>query len=396
LFLWIFGAAVEGRIRPFKYICLYLLAGLTGGLVQSLASPIPNFGASGAIMGVAGAYLFMFPFAHTNVFWYFVFKIGIGNWPAWSLICYFVALDIINGFLLHAHDGVAHITHLCGFIIGLLFVLLIKAHSDSEAVSEVQATKHDLGNKLELMSWAELDILLDHPTDNMEMVVAFCNKAVVQPGQQGTRRAVEIIMKHKEQLLEYRDPVAVAQALLKIPPDIAAGLGVFYLSLGRKLEGVARHDVAVDVYRRIVDMEPGSTDAGAAMMRFGRIWETIYRNNDMARDAYEAYINKFPNGPLLDTAEHALARVGGPKVVAPIFRQGTVTKVDLDEPLETSQETVRQADRTAEHLTGANEEPEEVIAVERKDAYIAPPKEVRPKVQFVRQRRVFNDSDDEE
>ena len=62
LFLWLFGAAAEGRLRPLKFITLYLIAGWTGGLLsdfmQGLSNPdVPSLGASGAIMGLAGAYL---------------------------------------------------------------------------------------------------------------------------------------------------------------------------------------------------------------------------------------------------------------------------------------------------------------------------------------------------
>ncbi len=67
LFLWIFGASVEGRIKPFKFLGLYFLAGLGGGVLHEvmvgiLAPKQFGLGASGAIMGVAGAYLYMFPY----------------------------------------------------------------------------------------------------------------------------------------------------------------------------------------------------------------------------------------------------------------------------------------------------------------------------------------------
>ena len=70
LFLWIFGDNVEDRFGHAKFLIFYLLAGVAGTLAQFVLaphSPVPNVGASGAIAGVLGAYILMFPQSRVNV-----------------------------------------------------------------------------------------------------------------------------------------------------------------------------------------------------------------------------------------------------------------------------------------------------------------------------------------
>ncbi len=122
LFLWIFGDNVEHRIGHALYLVFYLVAGVIASFAQILIatdSVIPTLGASGAISGVLGAYLVMFP---TNRVTVFLFRILLPV-PAIVAIGMWAALQFISGFgggLSGEGGGVAYMAHIGGFIAGLV------------------------------------------------------------------------------------------------------------------------------------------------------------------------------------------------------------------------------------------------------------------------------------
>ncbi len=131
LFLWIFGDNVEHRIGRVTYLVFYLVAGLIASLAQVLVSPdstIPSLGASGAISGVLGAYLVMFPGNRVTVF---VFRF-LTRVPAIVAIGMWAVLQFVNGLgsiavSSETSGGVAYLAHVGGFIAGLLAGLLFRS-----------------------------------------------------------------------------------------------------------------------------------------------------------------------------------------------------------------------------------------------------------------------------
>ena len=135
LFLWIFGAAVEGRLRPLRFLAVYLFAGTLGSLLSDFVTGLinpdtPSLGASGAIMGLAGAYLYLFPYAPIRLVWFMWFFMlprgGITEWQARWVILYFVGWDVINGVMMGGGDGVGHFAHLGGAAAGFGAVWLLR------------------------------------------------------------------------------------------------------------------------------------------------------------------------------------------------------------------------------------------------------------------------------
>lgn len=123
LFLWVFGDNVEHRVGAIRYVIFYLVAGVIGSLAQiaiNTDSPIPTLGASGAISGVLGAYLVMFPGNRVTVF---LFRI-VTQVPALVAIGLWAAFQFINGIGAFAvteetAGGVAYMAHIGGFVAGL-------------------------------------------------------------------------------------------------------------------------------------------------------------------------------------------------------------------------------------------------------------------------------------
>jgi membrane associated rhomboid family serine protease len=131
-FLWVFGRSVEDRLGPMKFILFYLLCGLAAAGLQVAVEPgsaLPMLGASGAISGVLGAYLIMFPTAwiYTLVPWI----VPILPVPAFLfLIVWFVfqALNSVGSMLsgADAAGGVAWWAHAGGFTAGITLILWAK------------------------------------------------------------------------------------------------------------------------------------------------------------------------------------------------------------------------------------------------------------------------------
>lgn len=122
LFLWIFGDNVEDAVGHLRYILFYLLAGMCAAAAQVLidpASPAAMVGASGAIAGVLGAYLVLYPRAPITVFVFF-FLISL---PAWVVIGGWFALQVLGARALDTTSGgVAVYAHIGGFLAGVLAI----------------------------------------------------------------------------------------------------------------------------------------------------------------------------------------------------------------------------------------------------------------------------------
>ena len=133
LYLWIFGDNVEDRLGHGKYLVFYLLCGIAATFAQlafSLGSNIPNLGASGAIAGVLGAYLVMFPQGRVRV----LQGQRVIPMPALIVIGFWFVLQLFSGIgsIASTADtgGVAYMAHIGGFIAGLALTFLFRGSSN--------------------------------------------------------------------------------------------------------------------------------------------------------------------------------------------------------------------------------------------------------------------------
>jgi membrane associated rhomboid family serine protease len=130
-FLWVFGDNVEDRLGKFKYLVFYVLCGLGAAVIQSLVSfltgavHVPMVGASGAISGVLGAYLYLFPHARILALVPIFFFLTFVELPAVFFIGMWVFIQIINGLItlpFAGMGGVAWFAHIGGFFVGYKLV----------------------------------------------------------------------------------------------------------------------------------------------------------------------------------------------------------------------------------------------------------------------------------
>ncbi|MCS6998040.1 MAG: rhomboid family intramembrane serine protease [Aquificaceae bacterium] len=130
-FLWVFGDNVEDKLGRVKYLLFYILSGLGAGIIQTFVSlifgggDIPMVGASGAISGVLGAYLWLFPSARILALVPIFIFLTLMEVPAVFFIGLWVLIQVINGLVtlpLAGMGGVAWFAHIGGFIVGYFLV----------------------------------------------------------------------------------------------------------------------------------------------------------------------------------------------------------------------------------------------------------------------------------
>jgi membrane associated rhomboid family serine protease len=131
LFLWIFGNNIEDSVGHFKFIIFYLLCGVAAAAAQVAVSPdstVPMIGASGAISGVLGAYLLLFPRARVLVLFPIWIFWRLFHVPAVVMLIVWFAMQLLSGWATvgSTQGGVAFWAHVGGFVAGLVLILPFK------------------------------------------------------------------------------------------------------------------------------------------------------------------------------------------------------------------------------------------------------------------------------
>ncbi|MDO5641898.1 MAG: rhomboid family intramembrane serine protease [Paracoccus sp. (in: a-proteobacteria)] len=126
LFLWIFGDNMEDQFGHFGFLVFYLLCGVAAAAAQIAANPyemVPMVGASGAIAGVMGGYLLLFPKARVDVLVIIIIIFKVFTIPAWVMLGAWFMLQLFGGFALFGSENVAYWAHAGGFVAGVVFAL---------------------------------------------------------------------------------------------------------------------------------------------------------------------------------------------------------------------------------------------------------------------------------
>ena len=131
LYLWIFGDNIEDRLGHFPYLIFYLACGFIATLSHAFFNPasrVPSIGASGAIAGVLGAYLILFPRQRVTTLIPIIFFITIREIPAVLLLGFWFLLQFFAGWgslgAAQNTGGVAYFAHIGGFVAGMILVVL--------------------------------------------------------------------------------------------------------------------------------------------------------------------------------------------------------------------------------------------------------------------------------
>ncbi|MGB8192916.1 MAG: rhomboid family intramembrane serine protease [Chitinophagaceae bacterium] len=143
LYLWVFGDNIENRLGHFRYLLFYLVTGIIASLTHVFTTSflghdmlVPSLGASGAISGVLGAYLMLYPMRRVHVF----FIITVVSVPALVALGLWIVFQIVNGMGALGSGselgGVAYSAHIGGFIAGLLLIHFFKPKEETRVVQK--------------------------------------------------------------------------------------------------------------------------------------------------------------------------------------------------------------------------------------------------------------------
>ena len=135
LFFWVFGNNIEDSMGRLRFLVFYLVCGLVAAAAHVAVdptSPVPTVGASGAIAGVLGAYLVLYPRVRVNMLFIFFIFFRIFPIPAWGVLLWWFVLQLITGLpqLMtlrpEVSGGVAVWAHIGGFVAGMVLVKLFE------------------------------------------------------------------------------------------------------------------------------------------------------------------------------------------------------------------------------------------------------------------------------
>jgi len=140
LYLWIFGNGVEDRLGHLRFLLFYLVAGVAAALAQTAAGPasrVPMVGASGAVSGVLGAYLLLFPYARVLTLVLFGFFVRFVHVPALLVLGLWIVVQLVSGVIAVGHaagsgvdaGGVAWFAHIGGFVAGMALLFVLRPRS---------------------------------------------------------------------------------------------------------------------------------------------------------------------------------------------------------------------------------------------------------------------------
>lgn len=142
LYLWIFGDNIEDVLGSIGFVLYYLACGVAASLLQVIAQPnstVPMLGASGAIAGVLGGYLVLFPQARVMTLVPLGWYIRMQELPAIIVLGFWFVLQLFNGlfsFGVEQMGGVAYFAHIGGFVAGLVLALLVRGRARERMRSE--------------------------------------------------------------------------------------------------------------------------------------------------------------------------------------------------------------------------------------------------------------------
>lgn len=320
LLLWILGRAVEGRLGWWKFALLYLLAGAAGsllhlGLAGRFSPEMPLIGASGAIYGVLGAALFMFPFAPVTFFYWIWMRIGTVDWPVWGVALYYLFFDFLGAWLSWGSEGggVANLAHIGGAFAGLAICAAFQPKRDSAYVSEAKATLHETKD-LSLLTRMQLFELHQMQPNNPEILYYYVVRCIAENKQVDPQLWPKFLAAFPH-MLEHYDPVSLNSIVMwsmhlpqPIPPR---ELQMF----AARCEKVGQPQFAFTIYDRIArDAKATPADWENALFQMGSIREQWFNDRAGAAQLYQKFMEHFPMSPLAPQVQNRLKQINGASV----------------------------------------------------------------------------------
>lgn len=303
LFFWVFGPPVEDRLGVPRFLALYLVAGLCGDVLQAVLDlamaghAAPTIGASGCIMGVLGAYWYLFSWSTVCVFyWLGWFWHGVWEVQALWIIGLYLLLDLGEGLLFGAmsiSSGVANFAHVGGGVGGALLCLAMRAKRDTEAVSDAKAMHADMKD-LSLVPLHALRTMLEEDPQNGEIL-----RAMIAPAmRQHNDGAIDAAFAGAGTSLIDADPALVAYYLIDLHGAGSIYQPVHLLRLAGLLERSGDTQKALGAYKIIADRFSNATETETALYRMAQCSWNAHKDSQTARSCLAEMAKRFPKGEM--------------------------------------------------------------------------------------------------
>lgn len=309
-FFYLVGFAVEGRLKWWKYLIVYAASHMVGSLLHYLffaqSNPeVPAFGASGAIMGVLGAALYMFPFSKVK----FVFGLGwfywtTFEWPMWGVALYYLGFDLVFA-LVNAEDGTAHFAHLGGALGGFLMCMAFLPHRDSAQASDAKSVVSDAGSDYSILSTRELADIAKSTPDDPFVALHWMYRSMRDPYGIKPECSQMFHRLLPRMLREMDEPVSVGACILGSPAGVPV---TTFLEIAHRVEKQGQYSMAVQLFDHALkspDVRPQDTES--ALFRIAILSETALGNPQRAMATYREVVSKFGVSPMADQARARLA-----------------------------------------------------------------------------------------
>jgi len=315
LFLWVFSPPIEDRLGIPRYLAVYFATGTVGSLLQGTIDlmaadkTLPGLGASGAVMGIMGAYWFIFSWSTVCVayfiwLFYFIFR-GVWQVKAFWVIGIYIALDLVQGILAEkGAGGVANFAHVGGGAAGIALCLAMRVRRDSAQVSEAKATQAETKD-LNLLSLSDLEIMRAAEPQRTDIIRAMVPQAL----RMGRADLVRRCFAEAGPELMSVDPVLVTYYLVNLQGDSTIYKPAHIIRLARWAEADANPRNAIALYEIMLNQYNNNPAIELVLYRMALLYWEKGQDRDSAWALLHQQLERFPYGSLEQPAKKLLAQL---------------------------------------------------------------------------------------
>ena len=315
-FLYLFGFAVEGRLRTAKFLVLYLVCGLAAGALHlafgAHGGDVPMIGASGAIMGAVGAALYLFPHGLVRFLYGILWFWTVSPWRMYWLAFYYLGFELLVAAFQRAGiaTGIPYFVPLAaGAVAGALVCWVVRGTRDSKDTSDAKAMLSDLKDMRFLSAHELATMAKANPTDT-RVTLNWAARSVTDVKGISTE-CLEAFMHLLPKIVEKEPADSVGSALASLS---AAGVHVpsaTMIILASRIERNADPRGAANLYDAVVkDLDSTPDDIEAALYRLGMLCETRFADPGRACEYYVELAQRYPMGTFEDQVRMRLAALG--------------------------------------------------------------------------------------
>jgi membrane associated rhomboid family serine protease len=313
--LFLVGRAAEARLGYPRFLAVYFLGDLAGSLLHLAVTAgqpdVPTLGASGAVMAVLGASLWLFPFSRVSVFyWLSVWFVGTWEWRVWGVGLYYLGFDLLSGLTsLGEPGGVANFAHLGGAAGGALVAALLRGRRDTAVAGEAQSVLEETGGDFRVLTRAQIRGLAEGSDDYRVSLAALAQD--VREGRPPDASQLRAFVERFRPMAEQEHPGAYAALVEQLAAQPGGPLPAWVLiETGSRLARAHEYQRAARLFERALGHGAASdAEADEAWYRLAATREMAAATRPEALRLYEEHARRWPFSPFGAQVQAALHRL---------------------------------------------------------------------------------------